>query len=164
MIVAGASDWLDGYIARRSGIDSVLGSYLDPLADKARPRLVLIGCVTVAMVYTKLLPVWLVALVILRDAGLLLGAFIRRAQLLKWQWQGPSDFFRIDPLGADKMQPLFVSKLNTVLQLGLVISTLLVHAAAERDMFYVLPILRFAVAGTTIVSGTQYAAQFWRRK
>eukprot|EP00850_Spirogloea_muscicola_P020189 SM000209S06368 [mRNA] locus=s209:77157:78308:- [translate_table: standard] len=139
MIVAGASDWLDGYIARRSGIDSVLGSYLDPLADK-----VLIGCVTVAMVYTKLLPVWLVALVILRDAGLLLGAFIRRAQSLNWQWQGPADFFRIDPLGADKMQPLFASKLNTVLQLGLVISTLLVHAAAERDTFCVLPILRQA--------------------
>eukprot|EP00850_Spirogloea_muscicola_P000407 SM000002S05487 [mRNA] locus=s2:29377:30715:+ [translate_table: standard] len=128
MIVAGASDW------------------------------VLIGCVAMAMVYTKLLPV------ILRDAGLLLGAFIRRAQSLNWQWQGPADFFRIDPLGADKMQPLFVSKLNTVLQLGLVISTLLVHAAAERDTFYVLPILRFAVAGTTIVSGTQYAAQFLRRK
>ncbi|PKA48680.1 cardiolipin synthase [Apostasia shenzhenica] len=42
--VSGASDWLDGYLARRMKINSVIGSYLDPLADK-----VLIGCVTIAM-------------------------------------------------------------------------------------------------------------------
>ena len=34
LAVAGASDWLDGFVARRWGQSSVLGTYLDPLADK----------------------------------------------------------------------------------------------------------------------------------
>lgn len=34
LAVSGASDWLDGYVARRWAQQSVLGSYLDPLADK----------------------------------------------------------------------------------------------------------------------------------
>ena len=34
LAAAGASDWLDGYLAKRWGQQSVLGSYLDPLADK----------------------------------------------------------------------------------------------------------------------------------
>ncbi|PNX67557.1 cardiolipin synthase-like protein [Trifolium pratense] len=41
---------MDGYVARKMKIDSVVGSYLDPLADK-----VLIGCVAVAMVHQDLL-------------------------------------------------------------------------------------------------------------
>ena len=47
MAVAGASDWLDGWVARRSGKPNVLGSYLDPLADK-----VLVGCIVGALGYT----------------------------------------------------------------------------------------------------------------
>ena len=44
--VAGISDWLDGYLARRLNQGSVLGSYLDPLADKA-----LVCCVVGALAY-----------------------------------------------------------------------------------------------------------------
>jgi cardiolipin synthase (CMP-forming) len=44
--LAGVSDWLDGYVARRYAIPSVLGSYLDPLADK-----VFVGCAVGALVY-----------------------------------------------------------------------------------------------------------------
>ncbi|KAI3928359.1 hypothetical protein MKW98_023960, partial [Papaver atlanticum] len=51
LAVSGATDWLDGYAARKVGINSVIGSYLDPLADK-----VLIGSVAVAMVKMDLLP------------------------------------------------------------------------------------------------------------
>lgn len=47
LAVSGATDWLDGYVARRAGLQSVLGSYLDPLADK-----VLVGCVVGALGYT----------------------------------------------------------------------------------------------------------------
>ncbi|KAL1196383.1 N6-mAMP deaminase [Cardamine amara subsp. amara] len=50
LAISGASDWLDGYMARRMKINSVVGSYLDPLADK-----VLIGCVALAMVQKDLL-------------------------------------------------------------------------------------------------------------
>ncbi|KAK9936087.1 hypothetical protein M0R45_012948 [Rubus argutus] len=50
LAVSGATDWLDGYMARRMKINSVVGPYLDPLADK-----VLIGCVALAMVPKDLL-------------------------------------------------------------------------------------------------------------
>ena len=40
------SDWADGYVAKRYGQQSVLGSYLDPLADK-----VLIGCLVAVLTY-----------------------------------------------------------------------------------------------------------------
>ena len=53
LAVAGASDWLDGYLARRLGQGSVLGSYLDPLADK-----VLI-CSTVAALGFEVSHAWL---------------------------------------------------------------------------------------------------------
>ena len=42
--IAGISDWADGYAAKRWGQSSVLGSYLDPLADK-----VLVGCTVGAL-------------------------------------------------------------------------------------------------------------------
>lgn len=47
LAAAGVSDFLDGYFARRSGRHSVLGSYLDPLADK-----VLVGAVVGSLGYT----------------------------------------------------------------------------------------------------------------
>ncbi|KAG0472488.1 hypothetical protein HPP92_017034 [Vanilla planifolia] len=50
LAISGATDWLDGFVARKMNINSVMGSYLDPLADK-----VLIGCVAVAMVKKDLL-------------------------------------------------------------------------------------------------------------
>ncbi|GKV38240.1 hypothetical protein SLEP1_g46175 [Rubroshorea leprosula] len=50
LVLSGATDWLDGYTARKMKINYVVGSYLDPLADK-----VLIGCVALAMVHNNLL-------------------------------------------------------------------------------------------------------------
>lgn len=46
LAVAGASDWADGYVAKRWGQASVVGSYLDPAADK-----VLVGCTVAALAW-----------------------------------------------------------------------------------------------------------------
>ncbi|KAL0042941.1 hypothetical protein WJX79_004562 [Trebouxia sp. C0005] len=73
LAISGASDWADGYVAKRFGQSSVLGSYLDPLADK-----VLIGSVVAALGYQGSLPLWLVSVIIGRDVVLLSGAFIHR--------------------------------------------------------------------------------------
>jgi cardiolipin synthase (CMP-forming) len=138
LAIAGASDWLDGQLARRSGQSSVLGSYLDPLADK-----VLVGAVVAALGYTGALPLPLVGVIVGRDAFLVTGAVALRAQSLNWRWPGAREFFRIvpaadgggqqpelgkidDPLGSRRapaaafMKPLMVSKVNTGLQLVLV--------------------------------------------
>ncbi|DBB04287.1 TPA: hypothetical protein ACH3X1_012784 [Trebouxia sp. C0004] len=90
LAVSGASDWADGYVAKRFGQSSVLGSYLDPLADK-----VLIGSVVAALGYQGALPLWLVSVIIGRDVVLLSGAVVHRFKTVGWRWPGAAEFFRI---------------------------------------------------------------------
>ncbi|XWS19437.1 hypothetical protein CRYUN_Cryun31cG0015900 [Craigia yunnanensis] len=120
LAISGATDWLDGYIARKMRINSVVGSYLDPLADK-----VLIGCVALSMVHNHLLHPGLVGLVVLRDVALVSGAVYQRANSLGWQWKSKLDFFNLDGTSPQKVEPLLISKVNTVFQLILVASALL---------------------------------------
>lgn len=90
LAISGASDWADGYVAKRFGQSSVLGSYLDPLADK-----VLIGSVVAALGYQGSLPLWLVSVIIGRDVVLLSGAFVHRFRMVGWRWPGAAEFFRV---------------------------------------------------------------------
>ncbi|XP_048332049.2 cardiolipin synthase (CMP-forming), mitochondrial isoform X2 [Ziziphus jujuba] len=107
LAISGATDWLDGYVARKMKINSVVGSYLDPLADK-----VLIGCVALAMVHKDLLHPGLVGLIVLRDVGLVGGAIYQRASGLGWEWKSWFDFFNLDGTHRQKVEPLFLSKLR----------------------------------------------------
>ena len=61
-VVAAATDFLDGWIARTRGEVSPLGVFMDLTADK-----VLVGGVLVAMVDVDLLPTWIVATIIVRE-------------------------------------------------------------------------------------------------
>lgn len=64
-VIAAISDWLDGWLARRLGVESPLGALLDPIADK-----LLIGPYLIAYVMVSGFDVWLaapVALVVVRD-------------------------------------------------------------------------------------------------
>ena len=70
---SGVSDWLDGYVAKRFGQESVLGSYLDPLADKA-----VIICTVGALGWTSALSPLMVGVLVGRDALLLAGGFLHR--------------------------------------------------------------------------------------
>ena len=94
-LIAGISDAVDGFLAKRFGMATELGAYLDPLADK-----VLIVSIYVAMGITGALPAWLVILVVSRDI-MIVGAV-----LLSWLVDHPV-----------AMKPLPVSKLNTATQI-----------------------------------------------
>ena len=61
-VVAGASDWLDGYLARRRKQTSTLGAFLDPLADK-----LLVTAALVCLVDVDLLSAWVAMVVIARE-------------------------------------------------------------------------------------------------
>lgn len=102
MIVAGASDAVDGYIARTFGHKSRVGAYLDPLADKLL-LLTTLGILT----YEGHLPAWLMMLVVGRDIAIV--ATVVAFTLMK----------RLDL----RMQPLFISKLTTFAQVALVLAT-----------------------------------------
>ncbi len=70
-VVAAVTDLLDGYVARRRGMESRLGAFLDPLADK-----LLLTASFVTLTYLKVLPFWIAALVISRDVMLVMGAVV----------------------------------------------------------------------------------------
>ena len=94
-LAAGVSDAVDGYLAKRFDMTTVLGAYLDPLADKA-----LIVSIYLTLGINNLIPRWLVILVVSRDI-LIVGGIILSLLLG-------------NPL---KIKPLLVSKLNTVAQI-----------------------------------------------
>jgi cardiolipin synthase len=101
--VAGGSDALDGFLARRFGLVSRFGEYLDPAADK----LLMLACF-VTLTVAGVAPLWLTAIVIARDVAIVLGVGLARLLNL--------------PV---KMEPLAVGKASTVVQVGYIGLTLL---------------------------------------
>jgi cardiolipin synthase len=95
IMVAGFSDGLDGYLARRFSWTTRIGGLLDPLADK-----LLFVCVFASLTWLELVPVWLFAVVISRDIVIVCGAVAYEMLI------GP-----VEP------NPSKVGKLNTVLAL-----------------------------------------------
>lgn len=157
LALSGASDWLDGFLARKMGINSVFGSYLDPLADK-----VLICSVAVAMVENELLHPGLVGLVVVRDLLLVGGAVYKRASSLGWKWNSWSDFVNLDAIHREKVEPLFISKVNTVFQLMLVAGALLQPEFGTVETQNYITYLSLLVATTTVASTVGYGVKYYQ--
>eukprot|EP01138_Halocafeteria_seosinensis_P009481 gb/GECG01009689.1/.p1 GENE.gb/GECG01009689.1/~~gb/GECG01009689.1/.p1 ORF type:complete len:266 (+),score=10.97 gb/GECG01009689.1/:1-798(+) len=144
--IAGFFDAADGYIARKFDQGSILGSYLDPLADK-----MLVGCTTVAVAMQQLINPWLATLIIGRDVGLILGVLYMR-----WTTKPKGvPFFGFSDPTSLSATPSNISKANTGCTIGLIISSL-TYAAWGTPEVYVLDALSATVGLTTIWSGTQY--------
>lgn len=135
----GVSDALDGFLAKYYGWHSRLGSYLDPMADK-----VMQISSFIALGWLQLLPVWLVALVILRDVVIVCGAVAYRLLV-----------------GALEISPSLISKVNTFMQIVLVLAVILFQLVPQPD--WALPLLIALTALTTIVSGLDYVLEWSRR-
>ncbi|AWK86910.1 CDP-alcohol phosphatidyltransferase family protein [Azospirillum thermophilum] len=140
-VAAGVSDGLDGAIARMFRARTVLGGYLDPIADKA-----LIVGVYMALGYVGQIPLWLVMLVVFRDVMIVGGVML---------------LYTLKETLA--MQPLYISKINTVVQIALAAAVLappgLGMPPLEAAGQPLVPLLVYACAATTIASGLGYA---WR--
>lgn len=105
-LVMALTDILDGYIARRWQQRTVLGSYLDPIADK-----LLLVTSFICLAWMGQIPVWLVIWTVLRDVIIAVSAI----------------FVRIT-VGAISFPPTVWGKLTTFFQLALVLAVLLVNA------------------------------------
>ncbi|RLN73217.1 hypothetical protein BBJ28_00015164 [Nothophytophthora sp. Chile5] len=148
LAVAGLSDWADGYIARTFKQESIVGSFLDPFADK-----LLIGTLSLSMMWTGLLPWPLVTLIFGRDVLLISGTFYHR---LKTKDES-AGFFDTSDSEAFEIKPSLLSKVNTALQLSLFGLTL-TNAAWQLPTDPVLHLLFGVVGTTTFLSGSEY---FW---
>ena len=136
-VLAGITDGLDGWIAKRFKCVTRLGSILDPLADK-----ILIVSTYVMLVLAGDLPFWLILLIGFRDLGIIAGVLVLNTLN-----------------GHVQMQPSLLSKVNTFLQISLVILVMV-----ERIGFIALEpvaeILLWFVAVTTVASAIHYV-YFW---
>jgi len=112
LAVLGATDWLDGYIARRFSQVSTLGKVMDPTAD----RLLLLASVS-TIVAAGALPLWLAAVALAREALVSLAVVVLAA------------------LGAPRIDVLFVGKAGTFILMAAFPAFLLGygHAAWQHD-------------------------------
>ncbi|XP_056333072.1 cardiolipin synthase (CMP-forming) [Danio aesculapii] len=147
--LAGATDLLDGYIARNwPNQKSALGSALDPLADK-----ILISVLYVSLTYAQLIPAPLTALIISRDVALIAAVFYVRYKTVP----PPvtlSKFFNPCYTTA-RLKPTLISKINTAVQLFLVAASLAAPVFHYTDSV-LLQSLWYITALTTAASGYSY--------
>lgn len=145
---AGVSDLLDGWIARRWKLQTVVGSVVDPMADKT-----LMTVLTVCLAYRGALPVWLAAIILGRDVGLGIAAIYYRWISLP----PPKTFTRYwdFSLPSAEVRPTTISKYNTFLQLGLMGATM-VTPFLSMDVGAAMTAFQYLVATTTVWSGLSY--------
>lgn len=140
ILVAGFSDALDGFLARRFDWRTRLGGLLDPAADK-----LLMFAAYVTLAWIGLVPVWFSAIVVGRDIIIIAGAIVY--QLYVAPVHG-------EPTGA--------SKLNTVFQILFVLLTIS-HAWRGQPSMFALQLLGAAILMTITISTIQYVTTGVRR-
>lgn len=154
-IYAGLTDLVDGYLARRLHQQTVVGTVIDPMADKA---LMTISVVALAMQGS--LSLWLACLILGRDVSLAISAiYIRWISLpppktITRYW----DF----TLPSAEVKPTGISKVNTFLQLLLVGSAMAIPSlpaalVADGQLRPAFDLFQYLVAATTVWSGASYA-------
>jgi len=139
-VAAGVSDALDGFIAKRYAARSTLGGYLDPLADKA-----LLVSVYVTLGYEGAVQIWLVILIVFRDILIIGGALLYQTLTQ-----------------ALRMEPLLISKINTLAQI-LLAALLLARPGLGLEDSAAIEILVHVVAATTLLSGAAYVVKWGMR-
>jgi cardiolipin synthase len=138
-LVAAISDGVDGFLAKRFGMKTELGAYLDPLADK-----VMIVSIYVTLASTGVIPLWIVILVVSRDI-MIVGAII-----LSWLIGNPV-----------KIKPHVVSKANTAAQIIYAALVLALYGYGF-DAEPLLTLVMVLVAVLTLLSVAFYVADWVR--
>ena len=150
MAIAGASDAVDGLLARRFGWGTEFGAFVDPFADK-----IMVVAVFLVLTVQGSIPLWLAAVVVGRDAVILAGAGVYRL------W-----FHEIS------MSPTLISKVNTAVQILVLLLVLFglcgFGASSELALVAADPWCFYLVAALSVVSGVDYVVTWslkaWRNK
>ncbi|NIV18513.1 MAG: CDP-alcohol phosphatidyltransferase family protein, partial [Woeseiaceae bacterium] len=139
-VIAGFSDGVDGYLAKRFDWHTRIGALLDPIADK-----LLVAGTFIVLVYIGLIPLWLAVLIIFRDVVIVGGAAAYN--------------FLIQPVEGE---PTRISKLNTALQLLLIVFVLSRAGYGWPDQI-TITIIGASVVVTVVISGVDYVWSWARR-
>ncbi len=130
--IAAVSDGLDGFIARVFNQRTILGAYLDPIADK-----LLLSSAFVSLAVLDIIPAWLTVIVISRDVIIFMGIAVLTLTAK-----------------TVAINPSLLSKLTTLVQLITVFAVLIESDIAGFG--YVEGVLFWTAAGLTILSGLHY--------
>lgn len=137
-LLAGLSDAIDGFLAKRLDARTELGAHLDPIADKA-----LIVSIFVTLVVRDVLPAWITVLVVSRDV-MIVGAI-----LVSWLMTKPV-----------AIRPLAISKLNTAAQIAFA-AYVLAAKAFGWPLETLFQLAMWSVAGLTAASALAYLMQWF---
>ncbi len=133
-IVAGITDGLDGFLARVLRQKTMLGAYLDPLADKA---LLVSSFITLSIL--GIIPGWLAVIVISRDMVILLGISLLFIMSVSFD-----------------VKPAFISKVTTLFQILTVLLALMSKSFPLFMNYGVVEVLFWMTAIVTVISGFHY--------
>lgn len=137
--IASVTDFADGYVARRFNQQSDLGRFLDPLADKL---LTTASFIVMALPHKNFpsIPVWLAVAVVGRDVIILVGS------LAVYSLAGFKEF-----------KPTLLGKVNTFLELGLIVVFLAFYTTGQ--LIFLLPLCYGIVISSVVLSGGEYVMQ-----
>ena len=138
-VIAGLSDGIDGYIAKKYHWDTRLGAFLDPAGDK-----LLVAWSFGTLAYLGHIPVWLAVIVILRDVVIVAGSFIYHYLVTRLEGQ-----------------PTAISKLNTGLEFAYLIFVMSQAGFGWPDDI-TITVLGAAVLITVVISGYDYVSNWVR--
>jgi cardiolipin synthase len=134
LVISGITDALDGFLARILKQQTVLGAYLDPIADKA-----LLASCFVTLSIKGIIPGWFTVIVISRDLIILIGIAIMSIMSIPY-----------------KISPSFISKITTALQLFTLVFFLLFRIFPGLINYIWLLVLQWLTVLFTVISGLNY--------
>lgn len=138
-LIAGLSDGIDGYIAKRFNWNTRLGAFLDPAGDK-----LLVAWSFGTLAYLGYIPVWLAVVVILRDVVIVAGSFMYHYLVRRLEGE-----------------PTRISKLNTALEFMFLVCVIW-RAGYEWPDEITITILGASILVTVVISGYDYVSNWIR--
>lgn len=138
-LIAGLSDGIDGYIAKRFHWNTRLGAFLDPAGDK-----LLVAWSFGTLAYLDHIPVWLAVVVILRDVVIVAGSFIYHYLVRRLEGE-----------------PTRISKLNTALEFMFLVCVIWKAGFDWPDQI-TITVLGAAILVTVVISGYDYVSNWIR--
>jgi len=135
-VIAGSTDAIDGWLARRLNSESVIGAYLDPIADKLLLTVAYVA-LTIPQGQVVVIPLWLAILALFRDFLIMLVALI---------------LYVVD--GIQRFPPSVLGKATTFMHVATVGLVLVANLIPVPEV--VLAVCFYTSFGLVIVSGFNY--------